>query len=206
MPPTVILTKDDSQSCSLMCDIEFGYRNTHNKATPKEDGTLKYFDFESADGSGSNNGGHDLVFNGVYYYLSKIWFCNETHQLNSDVNIHTGEIHLFHKPVNEMAGNGDLVVCVFLDSKKGFSRSQDTYAQLYKSGLWDGSIAHIDLPQNWNPYYMIPGPKSFYLYNNESGPNNPEPTWMSNELTWIVMDLNMLSLLTEMEDLLELIQ
>ena len=158
-----------ARRCLASCDLMFYYRTSKcNMIISNKNFIIDY------------DNGSFINFNHDVYELHKISFSiPASHKV--DGSSYPCEAHLYHRSANS---GKILIIAVFLDINDGMSKSKIFLDKFHNSIPTKKAVQRsLNMPNNWNVYYLIPENKSFFLYEG-SLPRYP----CSENVTWVVFD------------------
>lgn len=158
-----------SIKCGALCDLVFYYRTSKcNLIKTKKNLIIDY-----------DNGSY-IHYNSEVYELDKITFTiPASHKI--DGYSFPVEAQLNHRSPD--TGN-IVIISVFLDVNDATSRS-NMFLELFANTIPRNTSqqVHLNTPDTWNIYNIIPEVKSFFTYKG-SLPRSP----CTENVTWIIMD------------------
>lgn len=159
--------------CSVNCDLLFYYRSsTCNIINSDSHIVLEY------------DPGSYVLYNGQVYELDKISFCcPAAHIIYPAIKPRALEVHLLHRSPDT---SEILIIAVFVDANNASSKST-SFFELFSDSIpqknTKNNQAHINTPDSWNVFNILPEEKSFFTYKG-SLPREP----CTERVTWVVMD------------------
>jgi carbonic anhydrase len=155
--------------CAALCDLIFYYRSSAcNLINTKNTIVIDY------------DPGSYVVYNTQVYELDRISFTiPAAHTINSHSFPIEAQLNHRNPDTSEI-----LIISVFIDVNDAPSKSSHFF-ELFSKSLprIAGQQKHINTPNSWNIYGILPETKSFYTYQG-SLPRSP----CTENVTWIILD------------------
>lgn len=154
----MIINPDYATKCDLLCNLQCSYSHGDIQYVFNESGNI-YFSYD-----GKNS--VDVHYNNAPYSLKKIYISGRRHQSYPVDKTIVGECCFFHEGKSD-----NLVISIFLRTTRGFSQSQDFFAQFLNIDVGTQNIRetiNITTSPDWSPQQAIPQKTAFFTYVREN--------------------------------------